>query len=254
MKTKRTLSILLTICILISVFCISPFSALATGRVNIVYLKPHQTILQQFNEFPGSYFHVTYMGTDGMGELEMENVDGQYKETTPPSGGGEVETPKIYVLFLLPCNAWMNIHVTYGNDTDEYTFNVEAKYHFIDYVITDQFPSRYGYTFKGWADIENGEVRYQPSDKFTENKETTLYAVWKIEEFSINAYDENTKTATVFITTAGTYTVIFADYEGKGTVLTASITKDFSLGKGDKIMLWDNMTNLKTMCEAYIIK
>ena len=78
MKTKRILSILLTFCILISAFCIMPFSASASGRVNTVYLKPHQIILQQFAEFPGAYFHVTYMSAEGMGEFEMQNVDNEH--------------------------------------------------------------------------------------------------------------------------------------------------------------------------------
>ena len=70
---------------------------------------------------------------------------------------------------------------------------------------------------------------------------------------------------------AGTYTVIFADYEGKklvnveyttvtftderkGTIQDAFITKEFSLAAGDKIMLWSDMPNLVPLCEAYIVK
>ena len=84
-------------------------------------------------------------------------------------------------------------------------------------------------------------------------------------------HPKETKTAYVVAPESGTYTVIFADYEGKklanieyatvtfteetkGTALTASITKGFSLSTGDKIMLCSNMTNLVPKCEAYIVE
>ncbi len=75
--------------------------------------------------------------------------------------------------------------------------------------------------------------------------------------------------ATVFIPKAGTYTLIFADYEGtelnnvdivtvttesNNTVTTVTSEIDITLGTGDKIMLWQDMTNLVPLCDAYIVK
>ena len=164
MKKRKILSVLLTICILISAFCITPFSTYAANMVNKIYLKPHQNILQMSKDIAGSYFQVTYMGPDGMGESEMLSIDGQhfkaninatvdnlefrlkdingnefwmsnmfcdgtiyncvdytddmfqakwsqYTEPDMPPGDGEVA--EISTVYLLPCNAWVNIQGTY---------------------------------------------------------------------------------------------------------------------------------------------
>lgn len=76
------------------------------------------------------------------------------------------------------------------------------------------------------------------------------------------------KSATVVLNTAGTYTIAFADYESnqlanlktfevtidKAQAVRVTSDKDFTLGTGDKIMLWDNLKNLTPMCEAYEVK
>ena len=88
-------------------------------------------------------------------------------------------------------------------------------------------------------------------------------------ETIIVKYDENTKSATVTVKEAGTYSLIFAKYgEGnrldkvdivefdfeKGINTVPQELIDFTLGTGDKIMLWQDMTNLVPLCEAYIVK
>ena len=40
-------------------------------------------------------------------------------------------------------------------------------------------PAKEHYAFLGWSTIENGEVVYNPGDKYTENADIVLYAVWK---------------------------------------------------------------------------
>ncbi len=87
--------------------------------------------------------------------------------------------------------------------------------------------------------------------------------------FVVAEYDAETSTATVLIPTAGTYTLIFADYEGtelnnvdivtvttesNNTVTTVTSEIDITLDKGDKIMLWQDMTNFVPICDAYIVK
>ncbi len=93
----------------------------------------------------------------------------------------------------------------------------------------------------------------------------------EINEFEIlsNGTVGAKATATVAIPTAGTYTLIFADYEETGvnnmdfvtvtaksgnTVITVPSEINITLGTDDKIMLWQDMTNLVPLCEAYIVK
>ena len=48
------------------------------------------------------------------------------------------------------------------------------------YVISGTKPKRSGYTFKGWSEDKNAaEPSYLPGDKFTEEKNVKLYAVWE---------------------------------------------------------------------------
>ncbi len=86
--------------------------------------------------------------------------------------------------------------------------------------------------------------------------------------FAVAEFDAETNTATVLIPKAGTYTLIFADYEGtilnnvdtvtftvdKVGIITVSSEIDITLGKDDKIMLWQDMKNFAPLCDAYIVK
>ncbi len=88
-------------------------------------------------------------------------------------------------------------------------------------------------------------------------------------ENTIVEYDKDTKSAIVTIKEAGTYSLIFAKYgegnrinkidiveftfvQGENTV-PQKLT-NFTLGTGDKVMLWKDMTSLVPLCEAYIVK
>lgn len=160
------------------------------------------------------------------------------------------------------------------------------------------FPTKPGYQFMGFTGRNTyGEFLFEISEHWETgelfisvyfSEDMTVTAIWEecIEHSFVNGKCEYCqtidttvfaitdyvgKTASVIAPQAGTYTVIFADYEEKrlanveyttitfteetkGTVLTASITKDFSLGKDDKIMLWSGTTNLIPKCEAFLVK
>ena len=78
------------------------------------------------------------------------------------------------------------------------------------------------------------------------------------------------KSAEINVSEPGTYTVIFADYEGSAlenadavTVtakesdlgkITVHMEKDFKLGVGDKIMLWVNLSDVSPMCKALTVE
>ena len=118
--------------------------------------------------------------------------------------------------------------------------------------------------FTAWS--VNG-TQYQPGDTITVSEDTVISAVW--ERFSLAAGDNN-KSVRLNAPVAGTYRVIFADYENGalanldivtkevsqaeiGTV-TVYIQKDFVLGAGDKVMLWNNIGDMIPLCEAYEVK
>lgn len=97
----------------------------------------------------------------------------------------------------------------------------------------------------------------------------TIKATINLVDFEITAFDSATKTATIYVPVAGTYTLILADYEENGlnnldtitvttanddTIATATSEIDITLGTGDKIMLWSDLENLAPKCEAYIVK
>ena len=46
-------------------------------------------------------------------------------------------------------------------------------------TLSEEVPAKEHYAFLGWSTIENGEVVYNPGDKYTENADIVLYAVWK---------------------------------------------------------------------------
>ena len=159
------------------------------------------------------------------------------------------------------------------------------------------FPVRPGYKFMGFISDEYEYLYFEEDWDTGEvylcvylNNDTSITAVWekctehsyindKCEncgapdntKFAITGYNAAEKTAFIVSPEAGTYTVVFADYDGeklakieyatvtftddtKGTILNASITKGFKLDKGDKIMLWSDMTNFVPKCAAYIVE
>lgn len=63
-------------------------------------------------------------------------------------------------------------------------------------TITNAEPSRPGYRFKGWSTSPTGTINYRKGDKYTENKDITLYAVWEQAENIKFYYYDGTKTAT----------------------------------------------------------
>lgn len=66
----------------------------------------------------------------------------------------------------------------------------------IDMTISYNVPTRDEYTFTGWALSSNSNtVTYRPGDKYKEDKDITLYAVWVEKEYNIE-YELNGGTVT----------------------------------------------------------
>ena len=102
------------------------------------------------------------------------------------------------------------------------------------------------------------------------NNMIPLCEAYEVKGYFSLAAGDNNKSVKLNVPTAGTYKVIFADYENGtlanldivkkevsqaeiGTV-TVDMQKDFVLGAGDKVMLWNNINNMIPLCEAYEVK
>ena len=58
-------------------------------------------------------------------------------------------------------------------------------------ILTSTIPTRYGYTFRGWATNPNAtSADYQAGGSYTANESGTLYAVWKINTYTVS-FDAN---------------------------------------------------------------
>lgn len=58
-------------------------------------------------------------------------------------------------------------------------------------ILTFTIPTRYGYTFKGWATSSSAtSATYQTGGSYTANESVTLYAVWEINTYTVS-FDAN---------------------------------------------------------------
>ena len=55
-----------------------------------------------------------------------------------------------------------------------------TKTHGTDITLPATEPTRTNYIFQGWSTSASGSVEYQPSDTFSVNADTVLYAIWRI--------------------------------------------------------------------------
>lgn len=58
-------------------------------------------------------------------------------------------------------------------------------------ILTFTIPTRYGYTFRGWATSSSATLAtYQAGGSYTANESVTLYAVWEINTYTVS-FDAN---------------------------------------------------------------
>lgn len=68
----------------------------------------------------------------------------------------------------------------------------QEKYHGVDIVLSSTKPTRTGYTFLGWSTSSSAtSAKYSAGGTFSDNKNTTLYAVWKSCYIPIFTYTGN---------------------------------------------------------------
>jgi len=99
-----------------------------------------------------------------------------------PAGGG------------YPVLRWQSIGTNPQPDTYTVTYNAnggtgapatQTKLHSVDLTLSNDSPTRGGYTFKGWATTATATTaQYQPGGSYTADEAVTLWAVW--EQNTIN--------------------------------------------------------------------
>ena len=90
------------------------------------------------------------------------------------------------------------------------------------------------------------------------------------KEFCVTKIGADKKSAQINVPNAGSYSVVFADYdkgqlknidivpvtvtEDKTGKVTVNMQKSFTLDTDDKVMLWNNMTTIAPLCEEFKVK
>ncbi len=74
----------------------------------------------------------------------------------------------------------------------------QRKFQGKEMTLPESEPTLKGHTFLGWATENKGEVVYKPGDKYTDDQNTTLYAVWEADKLTVTFADyDGTVLATV---------------------------------------------------------
>ena len=67
----------------------------------------------------------------------------------------------------------------------------QTKIEDVTLILTSTIPTRYGYTFKGWATSSSAtSATYQAGGNYTANESVTLYAVWEVNTYTVS-FDAN---------------------------------------------------------------
>ena len=81
--------------------------------------------------------------------------------------------------------------VSYNSNGGSGAPSSQTKYHGSSLTLSSQKPTRTGYTFLGWSTSKTATTAsYSAGGSFTKNAATTLYAVWKLNAYTVR-YDGN---------------------------------------------------------------
>ena len=77
--------------------------------------------------------------------------------------------------------------VTYNANNGAGSPSAQSKDYGTNITLSSTVPTRSGYTFLGWSTSSTAtSATYQPGDSFTGNSNTTLYAVWKENTYTVS--------------------------------------------------------------------
>ena len=81
--------------------------------------------------------------------------------------------------------------VSYDTNGGGNTPASQTKTEDVTLILTSTIPTRYGYTFRGWATSSSAtSATYQAGGSYTANESVTLYAVWEINTYTVS-FDAN---------------------------------------------------------------
>ena len=128
----------------------------------------------------------TRAGYDFLGWATSRNT------TTSEYAPGERYTDEESVTFYA---VWRYIPQTYEVKYDANgggnTPASQTKTEDVTLILTSTIPTRYGYTFRGWAINQTATTAdYQSGGSYTANESVTLYAVWEINTYTVS-FDAN---------------------------------------------------------------
>lgn len=122
--------------------------------------------------------------------------------------------------------------VTYNANGGSNAPSKQTKWYDASLTLTSSKPKRTGYTFLGWSTSASGEVEYASNASYTANADVTLYAVWRVNTYTIS-YNANggsgappsqTKTHGTDLTLSSVKPTR-TNYTFKGWAISASATK-----------------------------
>lgn len=161
------------------------------------------------------YFSAKFTGIDNLGESNVTSV-----------------SVSVSIPTLLP------LAIRYDANGGSGVPDGQTKYYGINIVLSSTVPTRTGHTFQSWNTNANGTgTSYAPGATYTGNTELTLYAIWKVNTYTIT-YNANggtggptTQTKTYGVPLTITSTVPTREnYAFKGWATSASGGVSYSSG------------------------
>lgn len=146
----------------------------------------------------------TFAIGDGRGSWVWGNIGGTqtFRITMPNSGQAKnigfsasintgVKPPTISASgsYQLGAVTWQHI-VSYNANGGSGEPKNQTKTYGTVLTLSNQKPTRAGYTFLGWSSSNTGSVNYSPGGRYEADDNITLYAVWEINTFAVS-YDAN---------------------------------------------------------------
>ena len=126
----------------------------------------------------------TLTGHDFKGWSNKPNGEVLYE---PGSTYNDNYAIKLYTIFELS-KYDINFELNGGTGT----FTTIQKTYGEDIQLPSPIPSKTGYTFKGWSS-NNKDIEYQAGETFSLNEDTTLYAIWEANTYTV-VYNGNGNT------------------------------------------------------------
>lgn len=160
---KRTISILLIMATLVSVFAVNA-SALTTGKWD--FSGATSTIIQQSIQ-------------SALAKQEADNAAEEETADGPTSADSEnTAVPASEYTITYDANGGCFFSTTSSSNMQTLKVKTQQKEAGEDCTIMSWKPFRGGYTFTGWLDTETGEV-YAPGDTYDLDADLYLKAQWK---------------------------------------------------------------------------